>query len=175
MAKTPSRILVIDASIAAASGDTSKHPTAANCCDFLNAVLRICHRIVVTPPIRDEWNEHQSQFARKWRLAMMKRRKVEIVQVSAHHSIDEQIESAKLHDSVTAIIDKDRHLLEAAALATDKRIASLDDRVRNHLRANAAKLPRVRPICWINPNVAGELPIVWLESGAPAEKSRMLG
>ena len=174
MAKVPSRILVIDSSIAAASGETSKHPTAEICREFLDTVLRICHRVVLTPPVRDEWNRHQSRFARKWRLAMMKRGKVEIVQVAAHHSIDEQIENARLDASVTAIIDKDRHLIEAA-LATDKRIASLDDRVRNHLRANAATLPMVQPICWVNPNVASELPIVWLEAGAPAEKSRMLG
>jgi hypothetical protein len=105
---------------------------------------------------------------------MMARRKVEIVDVSAHHSIEKHIQGAKRDEPVGAIIEKDRHLIEAA-LATDRRIASLDDRVRNQVRAHAAELRVVRSICWVNPNIASEIPIAGLESGAPAEKSRMLG
>jgi len=107
VAKVPSRQLVIDASIARAAGDTSKHPTARNCCEFLR-------------------------------------------------------------------MEKDRHWIEAA-LATDKRVASLDDRVRQHFRDRASKLSEVLSICWVNPNMPHEASIAWLESGAPAERSRTLG
>jgi hypothetical protein len=174
VAKVPSRAIVIDASIAMASGETSNHSTAQNCCDFLQAVLRICHRVVLTPPIRDEWNKHQSGFARAWRVSMMARKKVEIIDVAAQHSLKRRLQRARLGDRVFAIIEKDRHLIEAA-LATDERVASLDDQVRNHLRNHAAKLPEAQSICWVNPNSSDEAAIHWLESGAPADKSRMLG
>jgi hypothetical protein len=51
VAKVRSRVLVIDASIARAAGDASQHPTAQNCCDFLQAVLDLCHRMALTEPI----------------------------------------------------------------------------------------------------------------------------
>ena len=105
---------------------------------------------------------------------MMARRKVEIIDVAAHHSLEKRLQRARLDDPVAAIIEKDRHLIEAA-LATDKRVASLDDRVRNHLRNQAAKLPEVQSICWVNPNSNDEAAIAWLESGAPPERPRMLG
>jgi hypothetical protein len=174
VAKVPSRVLVIDASIARAAGDTSNHPTAWNCCDFLQAVLTICHRMVLTAPIREEWNKHQSRFARTLRVSMMARRKVDAVELAAHHSLEKRIARAEPDESVAAIIKKDRHLIEAA-LATDERVASLDDRVRQHLRDQAPKLPELHSICWVNPNKPEEASIAWLESGAPAEKSRTLG
>ena len=83
MAKVPSRVLVIDSSIARAAGDTSNHPTARNCCDFLQAVLDVCHRIALTDPLRDEWNKHQSRFARTWRVSMMAN--IHFVAFSSHH------------------------------------------------------------------------------------------
>ena len=104
---------------------------------------------------------------------MMARRKVESVEVLTHHSLEKRIARAGLDDFVAALIEKDRRLIEAA-LVTDKRIASLDDRVRLHLRDHAAKLPELLSICWVNPNMPDEASITWLESGAPAEKSRML-
>ena len=170
----PSGVLVIDASIARAAGDTSNHPTAQNCREFLQAVLSICHRMVLTTPIQEEWNKHQSRFARTWRKSMMARRKVEIVAVTAHQSLEKRINRVELDEFVAAIIEKDRHLIEAA-LATDKRVASLDDRVRQHLRDHAATLSEIQSICWVNPNIPTEASIAWLESGAPVENSRKLG
>jgi len=70
VAKVPFPVLVIDASIAHAAGVTSKHPTDQKCCEFLQAVLDVCHRMVLTAPIREEWNKHQSGFARMWRVSM---------------------------------------------------------------------------------------------------------
>ena len=91
MAKCASRVLVIDASIARAAGDLSKHPTSRNCCEFLQAVLDLCHRMVLTPPIREEWNKHRSRFASKWRVSMMARKKIEFCEVAAHHSLEKRI------------------------------------------------------------------------------------
>jgi hypothetical protein len=71
-------------------------------------------------------------------------------------------------------MEKDRPLIEAAH-ATDQRIASLDDRVPNHLKEHALSLNEVASICWVNPNAPNERSIAWLESGAPNEKFRILG
>ena len=54
-------------------------PRPSNCCEFLQAVLDVCHRMVLTAPIREEWNKHQSRFARTWRVSMMARKKIEVV------------------------------------------------------------------------------------------------
>jgi hypothetical protein len=167
-------MLVIDASIAHAAGDVSKHPTARNCCEFLEAVLRVCHRVVMTAPIREEWNRHQSRFASTWRVSMMARRKVALVGVGDHFSLDKRIVRAKVDRAISLIIEKDRHLIESA-LATDKRVVSLDDQVRQHLRDLAGNLPEVHSICWVNPTNPDEASVAWLKSGAPAEKTRMLG
>ena len=78
------------------------------------------------------------------------------------------------NEFVAAIVEKDRHLIEAG-LATDQRIASLDDRVRDHLKEHSSVLREVAPICWINPNTPEEQVIFWLESGAPADGFRTLG
>jgi hypothetical protein len=74
MPKPPSRRLVIDASIAARAGDRKKlHPAGQACRDFLEAVLTICHRMVLTSAIGKEWSDHQRSFATKWRVRMYAR------------------------------------------------------------------------------------------------------
>jgi hypothetical protein len=48
-----SKLLVIDASIARSCGaPNATFPTSKNCRDFLNAVLTICHRMVLTDDIK---------------------------------------------------------------------------------------------------------------------------
>ncbi len=174
MAKVRSRVLVIDASIARAAGDVSTQPTSRNCREFLQAVLNLCHRMAMTTPIQEEWNKHQSRFARRWRTSMMARKKLEMVEVPSHLSLERRIKLAVADKRVVAIIEKDRRLIEAA-LAADQRVASLDDVVRKHLQDHRSKLPEAASICWVNPNTPAERVIAWLESGAPADRFRGLG
>jgi len=174
VAKVRSRVLVIDASIARAAGDVSMHPTSRSCREFLQAVLDLCHRMAMTAPIQEEWNKHQSRFARRWRTSMMARKKLEMVEVPSHHSLEKRVKLAVADIRVVAIIEKDRHLIEAA-LAADQRVASLDDEVRKHLQDHRSELPEVASICWVNPNIPAEGVIAWLESGAPADRFRTLG
>jgi hypothetical protein len=86
MAKIRSRLLVVDASIARAAGDVSTHPTSRRCCDFLLAVREICHQIVMIAPIQHEWDKHQSRFARTWRLSMLAKKKLKILESHAQSS-----------------------------------------------------------------------------------------
>jgi hypothetical protein len=63
---------------------------------------------------------------------MMARKKFEVVEVARHFSLEQRIERVQTDEAIGAILDNDRRLVEAS-LATDKRVASLDDRVRAHL------------------------------------------
>jgi hypothetical protein len=173
VAKVRSRMLVIDASIAMAAGEVSMHPTSRNCREFLQTVLKVCHRMVMTDPIKEEWMKHQSRFARQWQTSMMARRKVEFVEVAAHLSLERRITRVESDEAIAAVMEKDRRLIEAA-LMTEQRVISLDDRMREHLHAHVSRLPEVQSICWVNPNKSEEQAIAWLESGAPAERTRML-
>jgi hypothetical protein len=174
VAKIRSRVLVIDASIARAAGDISMHPTSQSCREFLQAILELCHRMAMTAPIQEEWNKHQSRFARRWRTSMMARKKIEMVEVASYHAIERRIKLIVADKRVAAIIEKDRRLIEAA-LAADQRVASLDNEVRKQLQDHRAKLHEVASICWVNPNIPAEGVIPWLESGAPADRFRTLG
>ena len=83
VAKVRSRVLVIDASIAKAAGEISMHPTSRNCREFLQAVLKLCHRMAMTEAIQAEWNKHQTRFARGWRTSMVARRKLEFIEIAS--------------------------------------------------------------------------------------------
>ena len=131
--------------ITMAAGDISMHPTSRSCREFLLAVLEICHHVVMTYPIKEEWDKHQSGFARRWRLSMVARKKLEVVQIEENYSLEEQFSQLAAHPRVLAIMDKDRHLIEAA-LASDKRVASLDDEVRTYFREHRHCLPELRQI-----------------------------
>lgn len=174
MAKVRSRVLVIDASIARAAGDVSMHPTSRHCREFLQATLKLCHRIAMTEAIQAEWNKHQTRFARGWRTSMVARRKIEFLEVASHLSLERRIERTVADKYLAAIIEKDRRLIEAA-LVTEKRVVSLDDHVRKHLRDHCHQLSEVRSICWVNPCTPEEQVIAWLKAGAPADRSRTLG
>lgn len=172
--KTPTRCLVIDASIARAAGSQeSKHPTGILCRDFLMALRGICHRIAWTEAIKLEWDKHDSAFARQWRISMLKLDKLRRVEESAVPEVRPIIHEHCDDAGILAIVLKDCHLIEAA-LATDSRVASLDDQVRGHLSALAAAIDELRSILWVNPAVPDERAVEWLEKGAPNEKKRRL-
>jgi hypothetical protein len=174
VAKVRSRSLVIDASIARAAGDTSMHPTSKCCREFLQSVLEICHRAVMSMPIKQEWDKHQSHFARQWRIQMVARKKLEILNLVSHHSLESRLQNVESNPSLSAIMEKDRILLEAA-LCSENRIASLDEQVRNHFRLCSIEIMEIRKICWVNPTLVEEEVLDWLKSGAPIDKRRTLG
>ncbi len=53
-----SKRLVIDADVAqGAGGKNATHPRAKHCRDFLNTVLSLRHRVVMTEKISNEWKD----------------------------------------------------------------------------------------------------------------------
>lgn len=55
------------------------------------------------------------------------------------------------------------------------RVVALDDVVRALFQEQAASIPQLRKVCWINPDRPHEQPLDWLQEGAPAHAFRMLG
>jgi hypothetical protein len=143
-----SRRLVIDASVASAAGLTL-NPSSRRCREFLQAVLRICHLATMTPRVREEWNRHQSLFARAWLAEMTSKAKVEDV-------ADVPNEALRAEAPGTVSAQKDLHLVEAA-LATDKIVISLDDKARAELSVHAAS-----DVLWVHPFDEGGHVIYWL-------------
>ncbi len=92
MAKKKSKNIIIDADVArAAGGKEAKHPTPQKCRDFLLTFFYTPHRVAMSPMIRDEWNKHQSNFARTWRVKMVARKKFVFVKPAPNIELEEQI------------------------------------------------------------------------------------
>jgi hypothetical protein len=126
-AKGVSKRLVIDASVArSAGGEEATYPTSVYCRDFLKAVLDICHKVVMTPDIREEWNKHESDFARAWRRRMVAKRKFEFLDIPVNDELWNKIDRIAGTDKQRTEMFKDLLLIEAA-IATDRIVISLDD------------------------------------------------
>jgi hypothetical protein len=168
MTTTRSRRLVIDASIARAAGSQeSVNLDAQRCRDFLQSVLTICHKVVMTARIQEEWNKHQSNFARTWRRAMVARKKLIALPVNENQSWREAVEAHSGSEKDRKAMLKDCHLLEAA-MATDRIITTLDEAARQLFTDVAANTPEISAIAWVNPTLLPDMQ-QWLSNGAPAE------
>jgi hypothetical protein len=134
----------------------------------------------MTLEIRDEWNKHQSEFARKWRSKMVAKRKFEFLDISVNAELWNKIyvilETVTGSDKQQVEMIKDLRLLEAA-IATDKIIISLDDKTARRFFSRAAvQVDDLKNIVWVNPDkIEEEKPIEWLEKGANSERDRLLG
>ena len=143
------RLLVVDASVVCAAGET-EHPISSSCRKSLEAIRRICHRVAVTPAIQEEWKNPMSRFSRKWYCSMAARKKLQLV-ASAKIVLD----TAGLSEGDREAIEKDRCLLEAA-FSADYVIVTRDDALRAVL-AKTPQGPRIgKRIKWINPVTEGE-------------------
>jgi hypothetical protein len=162
--KSPTYCFVIDASIAEAAG---------RCRDFLAAVRNICHRMAWSEAISAEWDRHKKGFAVQWLVSLTNLRKLRYVQDETQKELREAIEQqSKDRGTVQKMLD-DAHLFEAA-LATDLRLASLDEKARGHFSGLSATFASLRPIMWVNPDTEGKRAVKWLEEGAKAQRSRRL-
>jgi hypothetical protein len=123
--------------------------------------------------MREEWEKHSSVFAATWLTSMRSLCKLRPVPDLPTDELLRLFRSAISDRSVQTIVEKDVHLV-AAALASDRLIVSLDDRVRRHLASLSARHTRVGATCWVNPCIETEHALEWLQSGAPTDASRQL-
>ncbi len=175
MSNTDTKQLAIDADVAQAAGsETATHPRAVNCRDFLIVVRSENHKLVMTHKISDEWRQHQSRFARRWRLSMDARKKVDRIILPDNLELKDKITNTTDNENDIDAMLKDFHLIEAA-LETDKTIISLDETVRTLYAQVSQQVGEIRDIIWVNPErIAEEQPIPWLKTGAPSESHRQL-
>lgn len=174
MGKAQSRLLVVDASIARAAGDISLHPVSLRCRETLECIRDHRHKMAMSKSINLEWDQHQSKFARRWRLSMMARRQIVSLNEGDLPDLGPRILKATSDEPLRAIMIKDKHLLEAALIA-DKRVLSNDDKVRDQIRAHIHALPELRKILWGNPSNESERVVDWLRRDAPNDLHRELG
>ena len=173
--KRASRRLVIDADVAlSAGGIHSIHPTCSQCRALLRAVLKICHRVVMTEPIRREWRRHASRFSKRWLVSMTKRDKVvEPKGPCEYPRLRRRLASLVPKPAGLAAMQKDLHLVEAA-IATDRVVISCDDKARGAFRRTAADIGALRSVAWVNPTETPGKVLKWLDKGAKVTKSMLL-
>ncbi len=124
--------------------------------------------------LREEWNKHQSSYARSWRVQMISRKKLIITEDELDLNLRSRVASTNARTRDHQEIEKDFHLVEAC-LAADMIIASLDEAMRLLLRGCCDKVSELRSVIWVNPAQDSELVLEWLKEGANPEPSRQLG
>ncbi len=177
MGKQVTANLVVDACVARSFGSpTAVQSPAPECRDFMLTMMECKHKIVMTKEIKAEWDKHQSRFAMRWRSQMVaKKLLIAIPTPEADPEIWKPIEDTAETDPQRAKMVKDILLLEAA-LATDRRIVSLDENTaRRYFTQASQTIKKLQRLTWVNPSRPEETAIQWLEDGAPAEENRMLG
>ncbi len=171
-----SKLLVIDASVARSCGaPNATFPTSKNCRDLLNSILTICHRMVLTGDIKEEWDKHQSIYAKKWRSSMVAKRKVVYrLDIDSNQALRDQLDKVAESDRPREAMWKDCHLLEAA-IATDGIVISLDEKAREPFKKAAQTIKELQEIMWTNPDKPEEEVLEWLSNSALVEQKRQLG
>jgi hypothetical protein len=168
-----SKILVIDADVARAAGKT-QHPVSSACRDVLDNVLEICHKVALSPILRDEWTKHQSKYATTWLKTMIAKRKVQFKQISEDQRLREKVAQYAETPEINAIMQKDIHLIEIAQ-QTDKIVISMDNTVREHFKTVSSQIHELKEISWVNPHPdRQEAVIFWLQEGCKIEANRKL-
>ncbi|GGK96998.1 hypothetical protein Sme01_35330 [Sphaerisporangium melleum] len=169
-----SRRLVVDASVARAAG-TTENPTSVLCREFLLAISKVGHKLVMTREIGAEWRKHRSNFAVIWFASMQRRNKILRLTPEGDllAALLAALDDMELSEKNKSAIRKDL-LLVVAAEAADGSIASLDDRMRKLLGHFADEAKVVGSMVWVNPARPEEEACRWLEAGARTEDSRKI-
>jgi hypothetical protein len=170
------RAFVIDTCVArscAGKGSTSAHAT--NCRRALETIRDAGHDMVSYPALEDEYQrqENMSRFFLRFYGEMRTRRRIQ--RLDADPPPYQDIHTAMrrhIPRDAHPIVKKDLHLV-GAALATDERILSDDDKVRAHFVTIAAEVTTLARVHWANPSDLACLP--WLSEGAPSEPLLQLG
>lgn len=164
MTRKMSKALVIDASVARSAG-TTQHPVSSSCRNTLEAVLKICHRVVMCKEISDEWKKHQSRYSSSWLVSMQSKGKVVRVDLTDDKDLSSKLQELEINQAAIKAMLKDLHLVRAAR-QTDSRIISSDDAARNLFIEASEQIDELRPITWVNPTIAEDSCIEWLKAGA---------
>ena len=171
MNKASSRCLVIDADIVCAASDSNcPDPTPRCCRAFLSSVFNICHRVALTPEIREEWDRHKSRVGVQWRASMSDHEKIVLLEsLEVNQALRDAIQDLRINQEERDVMLKDCHLLEAA-LATDRIVVSRDGTARGLFARHAESLPGIADVVWVDPVKSAEEVASWLKNGALSEE-----
>jgi hypothetical protein len=168
-----SKCFVIDACIARSSGFKTK-PISEYCRLFLEEILNSSARVAFNKELKIEWDKHQSGFARKWRVAMFSRRRIDIINDSCENEhLRDVIHNAELNNKALTAALKDIHLVELA-LKYDKIIFSSDNTVRLIFWRSMRDVKVMEDIVWYNPVDQFEDILLWLGEGARVTNKQRL-
>jgi len=176
-----SMALVIDASVLQSAGET-EHPVSSACREFLERVQRARLAVISTPELKEERNRHRSRYSSRWFSKMAATKRMVYVADPTDPTLrrhlsecaEQRSENPEQEANLAGALTKDACLVEASNACDKAPISSLDDRMRDHPRACAPWVPEVRHVVWVNPTNADEMPLDWLDSGAPRAPERML-
>ena len=164
---------IVDACLALDAG--SKDPPAkrgAMVRRFLIALYDAPHIVGFTTELEQEWNKHSARFARSWLKSMRSKGRVLRLSPQPIANLRDRTLATAASDNIYDAMEKDWHLVEAA-LDTDRKIASSDDKARNYYVNAAASVRRLRPIVWVNP--ATEDLADWVANADPEGADKRLG
>ena len=136
-------------------------------------MLEICHKIVMTEQIYEEWKKHESNFAKRWRIGMIARRKLVNFGDVSDVDIKNEIDNLAVSQRDRAAMKKDA-LLITVALAADGLVASSDDTVRKLFSQACKNIARLDPVIWANPATDFAAISQWMRRGAKNSRSLRL-
>ena len=165
--------LVIDADVAQSAG-TKEDPISKSCREVLEAVLDICHKVVLTEEIYAEWKRHRSNYTAGWLKSMVARKKHVPLKDVTNADLRTRINTLSLDERTLETVEKDLHLIEAA-LETDLIVISRDETARELFQIVSGEIGGLKRIVWINPTREKEHVKDWLNKGAKLDKSRQFG
>lgn len=143
------------------------------CERFLESVREICHQVVVTGPIEEEWDNHSSRWALIWRREMEDSKKLLTPEVCQDPELRTEVRALVASSSqITTYLEDDAHLVEACREG-DLIVASGDKRARRGFASCVSSVDWLGEIVWVNPATDSSL-VDWLKRGAPSEESRRL-
>jgi hypothetical protein len=167
------RAILVDTSVARSAGSArATDVRAAACRDALKAIRKTTLHAVLSSALREEYDRQamMSKFFRRWLLWMTARRRIWEVDPPLHRptrAAARRLLPAPRQEAV----EKDLHLV-SAALASDRRVLSGDDRMRDDLATLAAGVRALAQLHWANPETPDCLD--WLSRTAPDERTWML-
>ncbi len=163
--KVGSLLLVVDADILRAAGDSGGHASKTR--EMLQAILQICHRVILSSEAQREWKKHASQFSRRWWLAMQSRRKIQPVelQLGTH---DKKLDCGGLAPERLPGLRKDLHLVVAALEYGDRIVISNEKHAPRGFAELSCKNPEYGKVEWWGP----ECPIPSRSAGSETRAGR---
>ena len=105
---------------------------------------------------------------------MMARKKLNLVRLEESEDLRQKIDLINIPQASKTAMLKDCHLIEAA-IATERRVVSLDVVARKLFSAASHNIEEIKDVIWVNPVTDSELVMAWLKEGAPVQVKWQLG